>query len=71
MGLKTEDKCYLHDSLFADDQAIITGVEDTNYMGGKLEEYEKWRLKINYRKTEYLDTDHSEELQIMGIQFQL
>jgi hypothetical protein len=26
----------------------------------------KWGLKINYGKTEYLGTDHSEELQING-----
>jgi hypothetical protein len=35
----------------------------TQKIGG---EYEKWRLKINYGKTEYLGTDHSEELQING-----
>jgi hypothetical protein len=68
MGLKTEDNCYVHNLLFADDQVLITiGVEDANYIGGKLEEeYEKWGLKINYGKTEYLDTDHSKELQING-----
>jgi hypothetical protein len=30
------------------------------------EEYEKWGLKINYGKTEYLGTDHTEELQVNG-----
>jgi hypothetical protein len=39
-------------------------VQDANYIRRKLEEeYEKWGLKINYGKTEYLGTDHSEELQ--------
>jgi hypothetical protein len=53
--------------LFADDQIVITrGVEDANYIGRKLEEYENWGLKINYGKMGYLDTDHSEELQING-----
>jgi hypothetical protein len=67
MGLRIEDNCYVHNLLFADDQAVITrGVEDANYIGRKLEEYEKWGLKINYGKTEYLGTDHSEELQING-----
>jgi hypothetical protein len=35
-------------------------------MGRQLEEYEKCGLKINHGKTEYLGTDHSEELQING-----
>jgi hypothetical protein len=56
--------------LFADDQVVIVvtrGVEDANYIGRKLEEeYEKWGLKINYGKTQYLDKDHSKELQING-----
>jgi hypothetical protein len=30
------------------------------------EEYEKWGLKINYGKTEYLGTDHTEDLQVNG-----
>jgi hypothetical protein len=30
------------------------------------DKYEKWGLKINYVKTEYLRTDHSGELQIDG-----
>jgi hypothetical protein len=65
MGLKIEDNCYVHNLLFADDQSAITrGVEDANYIGRKLEEHDKWRLKINYEKTEWLGTDHSEELQI-------
>jgi hypothetical protein len=58
----------VHNLLFADNQVVIPrGVEDANYIGIKLEEeYEKWGLKINYGKTEYLGTDHSEELQING-----
>jgi hypothetical protein len=28
------------------------------------EEYEKWGLKINFGKTEYLGTHHSEELDL-------
>jgi hypothetical protein len=68
MGLKIEDNCYVHNLLFADDRAVITrGVEDANYTVRKLEEkYEKWGFKINYGKTEYLGTDHSDELQING-----
>jgi hypothetical protein len=64
MGLKTENKCYVHNLLFADNEVIIIRVQDANYMGRKLEEYEKWGLKINYGKMEYLGTDHSEGLQI-------
>jgi hypothetical protein len=30
------------------------------------EEYEKWGLKINNGKTEYLGTDHTEDLQVNG-----
>jgi hypothetical protein len=42
-------------------------LEDANCRGRKLEEEcGKWRLKINYGKTEYLGTDRSEELQIYG-----
>jgi hypothetical protein len=68
MGLKIEDNCYVHNLLFADVQVVIArGAEDGNYIGRKLgEEYEKWGLKINYGKTEYLGTDHSEELQMIG-----
>jgi hypothetical protein len=32
----------------------------------RIEEYEKWGLRISYGKTEYLGTDHSGELQING-----
>jgi hypothetical protein len=76
MGLKIEDNCYVHNLLFAVDQVVITReVEGANYIGRKLEEeYGKWGLKINYGNTEYLGTDHSEELKIcksMKIQFQL
>jgi hypothetical protein len=58
----------VHYLVFADDQVVITtGVEDATYMGRKVEEeYEKWGLKINYGKTEYLGTDYSEELQVNG-----
>jgi hypothetical protein len=50
----------------ADDHVVTTrGVEDANYIRRKLEEeYEKWGLEINYGKTEYLGTDHTEELQV-------
>jgi hypothetical protein len=51
MELKIEGNCYVHNLLFVDDQAVITRrTEDTNYMGRKLEEYEKCRLKLNYGK---------------------
>jgi hypothetical protein len=67
MGLQIGDNCFVHNLLFADDQVVITrGVEDANYIGRKLEEYEKWVLKINYGKTEYLGTDHTEDLQVNG-----
>jgi hypothetical protein len=58
----------VHSLLFADGQVVITrGVEDANYIRRKLEaEYEKWGLKINYVKTEYLSSDYSEELQTNG-----
>jgi hypothetical protein len=43
MGLKIEDNCYVHNLLSTDDQVVIMrGVEDTNYIDRKLEEYEKW-----------------------------
>jgi hypothetical protein len=36
-------------------------------LGGDIKcEYEKWGLKINYGKTEYLGTDYSKKLQIYG-----
>jgi hypothetical protein len=68
MGLQIGDNCYMHNLRLADDQVVITrGVEDANYIGRKLkEEYEKWGLKINYGKTEYLGTDHTEDLQVNG-----
>jgi hypothetical protein len=68
MRLKIKDNCHVHNILFVDDQVVITrGVEDHNYIGINLEDkYEKWGLKINYAKTEYLGTVHSEELQING-----
>jgi hypothetical protein len=54
-------------SYSVDDQVVITRVEDANCIWKKLEEeYEKWGLKINYGKTDYLGTDRSEELQING-----
>jgi hypothetical protein len=68
MGLQIGDNCCVHNLLFADDQVVITrGVEVANYIGRKLEEeYEKWGLKINYRRTEYLGTDHTEDIQVNG-----
>jgi hypothetical protein len=38
----------------------------TIYIDAALEEYEKWGPKIIYGKMEYLDINHSEELQING-----
>jgi hypothetical protein len=63
---KTKDNYYALNLLFADDQVVITrGAENTNFRRRiPEEEYEKWGLERNYRKTEYLSTDHSEELQI-------
>jgi hypothetical protein len=72
MGLQIGDNCYAHNLLFTDDHVVITrGVEDANYIGRKLEEYEKWGLKINYGKTVYLGTDHTENLQVNGKKSQL
>jgi hypothetical protein len=43
MGLKTEDNCYVHYLLFADNKVyvITRGVQDANYTGRNLEECEK------------------------------
>jgi hypothetical protein len=39
MRLQIGDNFYVHNLLFADDHVVITrGVEDTNYIGRKLEE---------------------------------
>jgi hypothetical protein len=55
----------VHNLLLACDQVVIArGVQDVNYIGRKLKDYEKWGFKINYGKMKYLDTDHSEKLQI-------
>lgn len=55
MGVLINDRC-LHSLLFADDQVILASDrEDMEFMLRKLkEEYEKWGLKINLKKTEYL-----------------
>lgn len=55
MGLPIGDTV-LHTLLFADDQVIIAGDEDdAAYMFRKLqEEYNKWGLTINIKKTEYM-----------------
>jgi hypothetical protein len=46
---------------------ITQGVQDDNCMDRKIyEEYEKWGLKINYGKMEYLSTNPSVELEIKG-----
>jgi hypothetical protein len=43
MGLRIEENCYVHNLLFADDQAeLARGAEDSNYVGIKLDESEKW-----------------------------
>jgi hypothetical protein len=71
MGLKTEDNCHVHNLLFAD-QFVITRVGDANYIGRTLEEeYEKWELKINFEKMEYLGSVIQRNCKSMGIQFQL
>jgi hypothetical protein len=37
MGWKIEDKCYVHNLLFVDEQAVITRrEEDANYCGENL-----------------------------------
>ena len=51
--LKTYHKIlYIYILLYADDQVLITQeYEDTEFMVRKLlEEYEKWGLKINFKK---------------------
>ena len=52
-----------NNSLIADDKMIITGDEsDADYMFRKLkEEYEKWILKINVDKTEYMKIGNTHE----------
>lgn len=41
--------------MFEDDQVIISRDEDANYMGQKLlEEYNKWEISVNFKKTEYM-----------------
>lgn len=54
--------------LFADDQVIVAGdMDDLSYMLRKLkDEYEKWGLKINMSKTEYLKVgdDELEDIEI-------
>jgi hypothetical protein len=67
MGLKIGKDCYIHNLLFRDDQQVITqGLEASNYMGRKIEEYEKTGLEINYRKMEYVSTKSSDESDING-----
>jgi hypothetical protein len=42
MRLIMEDSCHVHNSPFADGQAVFTwGAEDVNYIRRTLEEYEK------------------------------
>jgi hypothetical protein len=42
MRLEIEGEWYVHNLLFANDQVVIgREVEDVNYIGRKLEEYEK------------------------------
>lgn len=50
------DNSTLHSLLFADDQIVFAqDEEDMEYMLRKLtEEFEKWGLKLNYQKTEYM-----------------
>jgi hypothetical protein len=59
MGLPINQDYDLYNLLFADDQVIIAqDTEDAEYMLRKLvEEYMKWGLQINFRKTEYLTLD--------------
>lgn len=67
MGLEVSEEIYLNHLLFADDQVIITqDGEDANYVCRQLSmEYQRWGLKINYDKTEYLTND-LDELYIDG-----
>lgn len=55
MGIPIRDKT-LHSLMFADDQLIVAqDEEDMIYMLRKLkEEYDKWGLLINFKKTEYM-----------------
>ena len=55
MGIPIRDKT-LHSLMFADDQLIVAqDEEDITYMLRKLkEEYDKWGLSINFKKTEYM-----------------
>lgn len=55
MGITIGDET-LYTLLFADDQVIIAeDADDSNYMLRKLqEEYEKWGLILNTKKTEYM-----------------
>jgi hypothetical protein len=59
MGLPINQNYKLYNLLFADDQVIIAQhIEDAEHTLRKLvEEYTKWRLQINFGKTEYLTLD--------------
>jgi hypothetical protein len=59
MGLPINQDYDLYNLLFVDDQVIIAqDTEDAEYMLRKLvEEYIKWGLQMNFRKTEYLTLD--------------
>jgi hypothetical protein len=63
MRLKTEDNCWVHTSLFAHDEVLVSrGSEDATYI-------ENWKKDMRYRdfsnvKNEYLSIDHSGDLQI-------
>lgn len=71
MGIEMDDVC-LTSLLFADDQVVLASDEgDIDYMFRKLiEEYEKWGLKVNMDKTEYLkigEEQEDQELQIRKV----
>ena len=55
MGIPMHFQYFLQHLLFADGQVLTQVIEDAAYMTRKLvEEYKKWELKINFKKTEYL-----------------
>ncbi|XP_044755011.1 uncharacterized protein LOC123313964 [Coccinella septempunctata] len=62
MGIEIDESC-LTTLFFGDDQVIIANCEeDIDYMLRKLkEEYEKWGLNINMKKTEYLHIGGEQE----------
>lgn len=58
MGIKINNST-LHSLLFADDHVLFAqDQEDTKYMLRNLnKKFEKWGLKLNYQKTQYMCVD--------------